>query len=384
MAPMFVYVLLSLAAAKLPLFSGLAVVAAAEVTNVAAPVTSVAQPTLSFNTSNWIWKSGSTAASFRKDFTPPFGKALIAAEMIITAISNGFNLYVNGEYIGSETTAAAGGTVSDSASTSSQVSTYSRSMRLPQVPVTEGFSRPSCSPIRWNSDTLVTDSSWRMASGSPAGFEQLSFDDTTWSTATVTATFTAAKRTVLIPADPPQITLFSSQWIWTDVIPASGDLPAGSSRAFRKTFTPAPGQIPMSANILITADNEYTLYVNGASIGSGANFKVAQQYVVNFGTPASDIVLAVLATNAGTKPNPAGVLVMMELNMQPGGRTSCTAGSISSSDSSWRSTLDAIPTGFEQPGFDDSTWPAVAMQGAYGVAPWDTVTIAAASAPITI
>ncbi|KAF7363035.1 hypothetical protein MVEN_00655300 [Mycena venus] len=383
MAPIFVYALLSLATAKLPLCSGLAAVAAAEVANIPAPAPSVAQPTLSFAASNWIWKPSSTLAAFRKDFTPPFGKSLIAAEMIITAIT-GFNLYVNGDYIGSDSTLGRWG--------------YSQRFCIDLQPSFNVFAVNATTTnasvggvlatilVTYSdgtTDTLVTDSSWRAINGSPAGFEQLAFDDNIWSTATVTATYTAAQRTVLVPANPPAITLFSAQWIWTNVIPANGNLPVGS-RAFRKTFTPAPGQIPMSANILIAADNAYTLYVNGATIGSGTNFKVAQQYVVNFGTPASEIVLAVRATNGGTTANPAGVLVMMEVNMQPGGRTNCTAGSISSSDGSWVSTLGAIPTGFEQPDFDDSAWPTVALEGAYGVAPWGTLTITAPSAPITI
>lgn len=359
------------------------VAAAAEVANVPAPAPSVAQPMLSFEASNWIWKSGSTSVAVRKDFTPPLGKSLIAAEIIITAIM-GFNLYVNGDYIGSESTFDRWG--------------YGQRFCIDIQPSFNVFAVNATTKTAnvggilatilvtysdGTTDTLVTDSSWRMTNGSPAGFEQLAFDDNTWSTAAVTATYTAAQRTVLVPADPPDITLFSAQWIWTKVIPVSGNLPVGS-RAFRKTFTPAPGQIPMSANILIAADNADSLYVNGATIGSGTDFKVAQHYVVNFWTPTSEIVLAVRATNGGTSPNPAGVLVMMEVNMQPGGRTNCTAGSIVSSDGSWVSTQGTIPTGFEQPDIDDSTWPTAALEGAYGVAPWGTLTIAAAPAPITI
>jgi hypothetical protein len=193
----------------------------------------------------------------------------------------------------------------------------------------------------------------------------------------------------MIPADPPTLGLDRAQWVWTNVIPASGTLPAGS-RAFRRTFTPAPNQIPASADIIIAADNEYSsrdrarsLYVNGVNVGNGTNWKIAQHYVVNFASAPTEIVLAVLATN--TAASTAGVAAAMQVNMVPSGRTNCTAGSYLLTDSGWKSTKDAIPAGFEQLGFDDSTWPAVAQQGAYpDTAPWNTITIAAPSVPITI
>jgi hypothetical protein len=231
------------------------------------------------------------------------------------------------------------------------------------------------------SDTLVTDTSWRSTNGSPAGFEQLSFDDNTWPVATIVGG-AALSSSILIPANPPALGLDTALWVWTDESP-KGDQKPTETRAFRRTFTPAPGQIPMSANILISADDGYDLYVNGVFIGSGTNWVVAQHYIVNFGTPTSEIILAVRANNIGASA--AGVLVAMEVNMKPSGRTNCTAGSLVASDNGWKSTRDIIPTGFEQPNFDDSTWPVVDLEVVYkGPGPWGSLTIAAAAAPITI
>jgi hypothetical protein len=233
-------------------------------------------------------------------------------------------------------------------------------------------------------DTLVTDSSWRVKSGIPLGFEQPSFDDTTWPVATVVSSYGVAPLDgvlVNIPADPPVLGLERAQWVWTDVIPASGTVPAGS-RAFRQTFTPAPGQVPQTATIIIAADNAYTLYVNGVTIGSGTTFKTAQRYTVNFGSAPTEVLLAVLATN--TAASMAGLLVAMELNMVPSGRANCTAGAFMLTDIGWKSTKGAIPAGFEQPGFDYSAWPAVVGQVVYPAAPWGTITIAAPSPLVTI
>ncbi|KAJ7465524.1 hypothetical protein FB451DRAFT_992810, partial [Mycena latifolia] len=199
-------------------------------------------------------------------------------------------------------------------------------------------------------DTLLSDGTWCANKGLPVGFEQLSFDDTVWPGATVVAAYNAGNfdvEAVLIPSDTPVLALDYGQWVWTDVVPASGNVPAGSC-VFRRVFTPAPGQVPASATIIIAADNTYTLYVNGVTVGSGT-----QRTTVNFATPASEVVLAVLATN---NASPAGVAAVMEINMQPTGRTGCTAGAFVFTDERWKTIKGAIPAGFEQLAFDDSAW----------------------------
>jgi hypothetical protein len=140
----------------------------------------------------------------------------------------------------------------------------------------------------------------------------------------------------------------------------------------------------MTANILIAADNEYTLHVNGVAIGSAANVKVAQHYVVNFQPTTSEIVLAVLATNTGTAASTAGILVFMEVNMVPSGRVGCTAGSYVLTDDTWKSTTGAIPTGWEQPGFNDTAWGAAVAEETYPGTKFGTLTIAAASPAVTV
>ncbi|KAF7361157.1 hypothetical protein MSAN_01147500 [Mycena sanguinolenta] len=217
-------------------------------------------------------------------------------------------------------------------------------------------------------DTLVTDSSWRVKSGNPLGFEQPSSDDTAWPVATAVGSYgVGAWDTVLVDFDPRVLDLEFARWIniWTDVVPASGTLPAGS-RAFCRTFTPAPGQVPGVVTI-IAADNDY---------------KTAQQYTVNFAFAPTEVVLAVLTTN--TAASTAGLIVAMELNMVPSGRVNCTAGVIVMSDNGWKSVKSAIPSRWEQPGFDDSAWPAVATEAEYSAASWGTITIVAPSLPVTV
>ncbi|KAJ7466899.1 hypothetical protein FB451DRAFT_1259459 [Mycena latifolia] len=334
---------------------------------------------LVFTASKWIWTATTVASApraFRKDFTPPLGKSLIAADIIIAA-DNRFTLYVNGEVIGS----AAG-------------DRWAKRFCVDLLPSFNVFAVQASTTAAANgaliatilvtysdgtTDTIVSDSSWRASNTVPAGFEQLSFDDIAWPAATTVGAYGAATwGTVFVPTNPPTVSLTGATWIWTDVVPASGTLPAGR-RAFRKTFVPASGQVPVSANIIITVDNAYTLYVNGVEVGTGSTWETAQHYRVNL-APASELVLAVLATN--TVASAAGVLVSMEVNMVAAGRANCTAGVFVQSDRSWKSTTGAIPAGWQLPGFNDSAWPAAVAEAVYPATKWGTVSVAAASPPV--
>ncbi|KAJ6522532.1 hypothetical protein DFH09DRAFT_1421739 [Mycena vulgaris] len=344
---------------------------------------------LSFAAADWIWTPTTTAdahVGLRKDFTPPLGKALIAAEIIITAV-NELQLYVNGDFI-----------VSGTPPTRARFSPRYCVDLLPSSNVfavnatTPGANGGLIATIHLtysdnSTDTIVTNGSWRVRSLPPAGFGQLSFDDTAWASATVLDAYDTGPlwSTVHpnIASDPPDVSLFVIDWIWTNVVPASGRVPPGS-RAFRRTFTPAPGQTPMTANIVITANNAYTMYVNGVPIGNGSNPAVAQHYIVDFQPGTAEVVIAILATNTGTAASTAGILLFMEVNMVPSGRVGCTAGAFILTDDAWKSTTGAIPAGFEEPGFDDSAWAAFVVQEAEGGARFGTVTIAAAAPAVTV
>ncbi|KAJ6474863.1 hypothetical protein C8R45DRAFT_907306 [Mycena sanguinolenta] len=318
------------------------------------------------------------AVAFRKDFTPPLGKILIGAEVIMAAASN-FNFYVNGGFVGS---GADGPGIAQRFCVALEPS-YNVFAVNASITASGLFSHGGLLATilvtysDFTTDTILSNGTFRISSGSPAGFEQLSFNDTTWIGASVVGTYGNANwGTVSIPSNPPVLDLASSYWVFAAAdFNAAGawlDLPRGP-RAFRRTFTPAPGQIPSNANILITSDYQYTLYVNGVQVGTGATGPLwtrrAQHYVVNFASAPTKIVVAVLVTNTG----PAALLLSMEVNMAPTiaspatrGQGNCTAGAYVVSDNSWLSMTGAIPTGFQQLGFDGSAWPAALQLGGVG------------------
>ncbi|KAJ6613886.1 hypothetical protein B0H10DRAFT_2221866 [Mycena sp. CBHHK59/15] len=95
-------------------------------------------------------------------------------------------------------------------------------------------------------------------------------------------------------------------------------------RAFRKTFSPPQGKTATLADIIITADDSYILYVNGIQ-------------------PC----LNVFAVDAGNNAGPAGLLATVQVTYSDGG--TATLGT----DASWRVDPGMTP-GFEQLSFDDN------------------------------
>ncbi|KAF7366062.1 hypothetical protein MVEN_00482400 [Mycena venus] len=231
----------------------------------------------------------------------------------------------------------------------------------------------------FTTDTIIADSSWRAHLWVP-GFEQLSFDDISWPTAIVKSAYSG---TVVLPSNPRALNLDAGpQWFWTDDIPANGIISAGS-QAFRRTFTPFPGQVPMSANIIIAVDDSYTLWVNNVQVGTDAGFGVGQQYTVNFVSPPDTVVFAVLGKNAA--PGGAGVLFAAEINMKPAGRANCTAGVFVVGNTAWVSTTGTIPAGWQAPTFDDSAWPPVTTEATYpDPNAWGTISLDAPSPPVDV
>jgi len=73
-----------------------------------------------------------------------------------------------------------------------------------------------------------------------------------------------------------------------------------------------------SARVFMTADNSFELWVNGHSAGTGNTFReVFQMDIAGLLQPGTN-VLAVLAENGGTAPNPAGLIGALVLRFGDG------------------------------------------------------------------
>ncbi len=349
---------------------------------------------LDFSTTNaqWIWVPGRASdgityppgnVSLRRDFYPTNGKTPLSAKILITA-DNAYTLWVNGEEIGSQANfhtayrycvplepdcnVFAIEAENAPSSSSSNVGNAAGVISAIQIRYTDGFT-----------DTIVTDAEWHAVSGAVSGFEQVAFDDSDWSAAFVEGPIgtTAPWNTigVAIPpaTDDPGPDLTSASWIWTNEV-VGGNAPVGG-RAFLKTFNIPGGQLADSIIIDIVADNEYTLYINGLVVGSGTDYTTPQRFEVNF-TPNNTVTIAVWSANTG---GPAGLLAAAEIR---GCVCGCGANAFVVTDATWVfSTTNPAPADFINPGFNDSAWAAVTVEGAYGVSPWGNVPIPTSVSP---
>ncbi|KAF8998232.1 hypothetical protein BDQ17DRAFT_1544070 [Cyathus striatus] len=116
-----------------------------------------------------------------------------------------------------------------------------------------------------------------------------------------------------------------ASWIWSSeaVRGTTVSLPL-VQRAFRKDFSTGLLKLPTSVEVIITADDAFTLFINGAQVGSGTNWMVTQFFCVRT-TPAdietvfgNRVVIAVEAANT-VPSSPAGLLAAVKINYLGGG-----------------------------------------------------------------
>ena len=149
----------------------------------------------------------------------------------------------------------------------------------------------------------------------------------------------------------------NSNWIWID---NSENVAAGAIGDFRYDLTPPAGKIPSSAEILIAADNNYTLWVNGEYVGMGDNWEQGQAYCVMLNPDCN--VFAVEIHN--TFQSPEALISAIQITY-----TDTTTQTIVT-DSTWRANS---PTpGFQAPGYSDASWPFAVVLGSANSSPWHT------------
>lgn len=315
------------------------------------------------STGNWIWTNeeitlaGSRA--FRRDFCPPQGKTPFKANIYITA-ANQYTLYVNAEEIGSGSNFQAGGAFCVSLSTG--CNTFAVAVTTTLFPNPGLLATMNIVYTDGTTDILVSNpGSWLSFTSVPAGFQEPGFNDSAWPAAIVQARYGSAPWGAISLPSPivPTFSLADALWIWTSEIQV--ETPPVGSRAFRKDITlPSPAS---SVAVTITADDEYTLYVQGNPVGSGTSWLSGQLYVVDIQPPTSKISIAVNATNLGG-PN-AGLIATINAFANDGCGTVMSA----SSDGTWL-TSTSFPSGWNAPNFADGGWQNAVVEGQYGVAPW--------------
>lgn len=116
--------------------------------------------------------------------------------------------------------------------------------------------------------------------------------------------------------DSADVNLLAS-WIWGNTA-AEGKLPAANETiAIRHSFN-LEGTVKRAAAV-ITCDNEYTLFINGNKISDSQDWKqVSAISLENFLLEKKPNEILVIAKNAGTAPNLAGLFMDIRIMMDDG------------------------------------------------------------------
>lgn len=127
-----------------------------------------------------------------------------------------------------------------------------------------------------------------------------------------------------------------------------------------------PKQSPTkTADLFITADNLFTLYVNGRLAGQSSpdpnEWSHAKRFEVAALLAPGRNVLAVEAVN--TAPGPAGLIARLVVR-QPGAEPAVLV-----TEATWKSSEKRVAN-WRLPAFNDSHWPAAHVVGPYGSGPW--------------
>jgi putative membrane-bound dehydrogenase-like protein len=147
-------------------------------------------------------------------------------------------------------------------------------------------------------------------------------------------------------------------WVW-DQPHADRTSQGNEPRYLRRVFE-VSGK-PVKADLWITADNHYVVYVNGKRVGSDGEWSTIEKYDVLKHLVPGKNVLAIEARNDG---GPAGVIARLWV------RTADNKTILAPTDRRTRIHLLAGKD-WQKADFDDSRWPLAVVLGGPGMEPWN-------------
>ena len=149
---------------------------------------------------------------------------------------------------------------------------------------------------------------------------------------------------------------FLGSWIW-DATPADEQ-----TCQFWRDFDIPPNSGVLNARLLVTADNEFTVYLDGREIGHGAEWRELFSYNLILLLSPGRHVLAVRAFNA---TGYAGMLLGLQIDLADGRRLEIK------SDNTWRKVPNDAK-GWKEMLEPASTWAAATVIAPAGGDPWWT------------
>jgi hypothetical protein len=157
-----------------------------------------------------------------------------------------------------------------------------------------------------------------------------------------------------------------SQWIWAPEGDPAKRAPAEITRYFQKLIHVDARRTLRAARVQITADNEFELWVNGQRLASGNNFNRIESVDIRSALKSGDNVLAVAAFNAGSEPNPAGLIALVNLQYDQ------EEDEWFGTDQTWRVARQE-EAGWQREPKAGTDWREAKVLGPASMAPWSNV-----------
>ena len=156
----------------------------------------------------------------------------------------------------------------------------------------------------------------------------------------------------------PEKPFQGASWVWDKLLASQSDQ-GSEPRYLRRSFTLSAK--PTKAELLITADNNYAVFINGEKVGEDGNWNSIETYNVVKHLKQGSNLLAITATNAG---GPAGAIAWLRVATEDKKET------VVATDREMRVSL-ATTDDWLKADFDDSKWAKVAVLGKASIGPWN-------------
>ncbi|MCS7480328.1 glycoside hydrolase family 78 protein [Umezawaea endophytica] len=178
-------------------------------------------------------------------------------------------------------------------------------------------------------------------------------------------------------AERATVSLQGANWIWYPQGNPAESAPVGT-RYFRRTFDLPANAVVTAANFQLTADDSFSLHVNGTDAARSPQVNDSWRSAVDVDLTAAlrpgRNTIAVQAANA--QPGPSGLVGKLHVELSGANPVDIVT------DAAWKSS-EVDEAGWRQADFDDSAWPPALVAAAYGSGPWgNSVTTAPPAEPL--
>jgi hypothetical protein len=159
---------------------------------------------------------------------------------------------------------------------------------------------------------------------------------------------------------PPPID--AAKWIWYPEGHPAVDAPPG--RRYFRRLVDVDAKSPLeSAQIVLTADNSFTCWINGHWAGTSEDFtQLTATDVTSMLKPGANLV-AVLGINGANAPNPAGLIGYLSLKYRDGRIVNVPT------DNTWQTAL-TVKEDWNTDAAAPQQWTRAMELGPLGIAPW--------------